>query len=130
MKNKGKILIIEDEVVLARMYQRLLGNHGFDVSIAMDGEEGLEMSLREHPDLILLDIRMPKMDGITMLGLLRKDQWGKKVPVIILTNLDASEEIVKSLLEFYPIYYLVKSNIKSELVIKKIEDIINNNNQK
>lgn len=125
MGKDGKVLIIEDDVVLARMYQRLLTNRGYLTDIAIDGVEGLKMALKKHPDLILLDIRMPKMDGVTMLKLLRKDPWGAKVPVIILTNFDANDEIVKSLLESHPAYYLVKSNIDSELILEKIKDIIN-----
>lgn len=124
MEKKGKVLLIEDDVVLARMYQKLLNNHGFKANIAIDGEKGLKQAIEEHPDLILLDIRMPKMDGITMLKLLRNDPWGAHVPVIILTNLDASDETVRSLLESHPAYYLVKSNTDSQLIIEKIEHII------
>ena len=84
---KKVLLIIEDDLVLARMYQTLLQNHGYDAKIAPDGEEGLKTALEIHPDLVLLDIRMPKMDGMTVMRHLRADEWGKTAPIIILTTL-------------------------------------------
>lgn len=118
------LLFIEDDVILLRMYQTLLENHGYEVHTALDGEDGLKKALVEHPDLILLDIRMPKMDGMTMLKLLRQDEWGKDAKVIILTNLDPTDAILKGVIEDHPTYYLVKANIKSEDVLEHIRKVL------
>lgn len=126
----AKILIIEDDAVLHRMYQQLLQNHGHIASVEVDGESGLKTALGTHPDLILLDIRLPKMDGLSVLKHLRHDPWGAQVPVIILTNLDANDKIVKVVLEEYPAYYLIKSNVKPDEVLEKVTSVLNSDKQK
>lgn len=118
------LLLIEDDKILLNMYQKLLVNHGYEVHTAMDGEDGLNKALADHPDLILLDIRMPKMDGMTMLKLLRQDAWGKDAKVIILTNLDPIDKILQGVIEDHPTYYLVKANTKSEDVLEKIKEAL------
>lgn len=117
---QNKVLLVEDEEMLQRMYKTFLGNHGYVMLSAYDGEEGLQTALREHPDVILLDIRMPKMDGMTMLSKLRQDSWGKDAKVIILTNLDADDKILKDVIASHPSYYLIKSNIKPETILDYI----------
>ncbi|MFA6375917.1 MAG: response regulator [Candidatus Paceibacterota bacterium] len=97
MDNQKKILIVDDEAVLLELLSSKVSQGGFLVVEARDGDEGLQKALSEHPDLILLDIIMPKMDGITMLKKLRLDPWGKNVPVIILSNLNTAESVEKSL---------------------------------
>lgn len=82
-----KILIVEDEASTIQALTEKLSEAGFVILQAKNGREGLKISLDKHPDLILLDIIMPKMDGLTMLKKLRKDNWGKNASVIILTNL-------------------------------------------
>jgi len=121
-----KILIVEDEIDLREALVDKLGREEFETSGAKDGEEGLEMALRDHPDLILLDIVMPKMDGMTMLKKLREEnEWGKKVPVILLTNLSATDEkIIKAMVENEPSYYLVKSDWKIGDVVKKVKETL------
>jgi len=126
-KHNKIILIVEDEVDLREALVDKLGREGFDPRGAANGKEGLELALKEHPDLILLDIVMPVMDGMTMFNELRKDEWGRKVPVILLTNLSATEEkIIKAMMENEPSYYLVKSDWKIEDVVKKIREALNN----
>jgi len=97
MSETKKILIVDDEAVLLNLLSSKLHQHGFNVVEARDGEEGLQKALEEHPDLILLDIIMPKMDGITVLKKLRQHDWGKAVPVIVLSNLNTAESVEKSL---------------------------------
>ena len=118
------LLLIEDDTILLNMYQKFLVNHGYDVHTAMDGEEGLRKAFEDHPDLILLDIRMPKMDGMTMLKLLRQDEWGKDARVIILTNLDPIDTILQGVVRDHPTYYLVKANTKMEDVLEKIREVL------
>ncbi|MBT4349350.1 response regulator [bacterium] len=122
MKDK-KILIIEDELSLARALSAKLIDQGCDILEAKNGEEGLSMALDQHPDLILLDIIMPRMDGISMLKKLRVDDWGKDVPVIILSNLsdgDKSIDVVDGDISAY----LVKSDWKIEDIVDKIKDTL------
>lgn len=118
------LLFIEDDVILLQMYKTLLQNHGYEVHAALDGEDGLKKALQEHPDLILLDIRMPKMDGMTMLKKLRQDEWGKNAKVIILTNLDPADQILQGVIENQPTYYLIKANVKPENILEHIEEVL------
>lgn len=124
MDNK-KILIVEDEEAIQKAVSDALLNQEFSTLTARDGQEGLEIALREHPDLILLDILMPKMDGMIMFQKLRADEWGKKVPVIILTNVSPNaSSIINSVLQNEPAYYLVKSDVKLEGIVDKIKEVL------
>ena len=115
-----KILIVDDETVLADLLSAKIGSEGFSVIVARDGEEGLEKALAERPDLILMDIIMPKMDGITVLKKLRHDPWGKNAPVIILTNLNTAEAVEDSIASgAYD--YLVKIDYTLEDLVKIIK---------
>lgn len=118
-----KILIVEDDAILLLTLADNLVQAGFKIIKAKDGEEGLAAALREHPDLILLDIILPKMDGLTVLKKLRQDKWGKHALVIILTNLNSPATISKSL-EFMDGVqeYIVKSNWKIEDVVAKVRE--------
>lgn len=116
---KKKLLIVEDETFLLDVLKEHLSKEGFHVVTARDGEEGLGAALTEKPDLILLDIIMPRMDGMTMLRKLREDAWGKTVPIIFLTNLDATEKIAEGL-QSGVFEYLVKSDWKIEDVVRKV----------
>ena len=125
--NNKKILVIEeveDEKSLRDVLHDKFVNEGFKVLEARDGEEGLATALREHPDLILLDIVMPKMDGLTMMKKLREaNDWGKHVPIILLTNLSADDDkIMAAITKNQPAYYLVKSNYTIEDLVEKIRE--------
>ena len=124
MENKKTILVVEDEISLLNALRDKLARENFAVLEAKNGEEGLEVALREHPDLILLDIVMPKMDGVTMLRKLRNEnEWGKSVPVIILTNLTSADETRnRDITELEPSYYLVKTDWKIEDVVTKVRE--------
>lgn len=97
MSQQKKVLVVDDEKVLLELLLSKMKQAGFAAVGARDGDEGLQKALDEHPDLILLDIIMPKMDGITMLKKLREDAWGKAAPVIILSNLNTAEAVERSL---------------------------------
>ncbi|MFA6105607.1 MAG: response regulator [Patescibacteria group bacterium] len=114
-----KVLIIEDDVSLLKVLSSGLSNQEFEVITAVDGEEGLAVALREKPNLILLDLFMPKMDGITMLKKLREDEWGKKVKVIILTNIEDREKLAAAV-ENRVYDYMIKTNWNISDVLKKI----------
>lgn len=115
-----KILIVEDELALLYALASQFDKKEFKVLQAVDGEEGLKSALDHHPDLILLDLLMPKMDGMSMLKELRKDSWGKDVKVIILTNLSDAEKIDEALKQgTYD--YLVKKDWNITQVIEKVK---------
>ena len=92
--------------------------------LAKNGEEGLALALQEHPDLLLVDILMPKMDGITMVKELRKDAWGETAKVIILTNFDTTDAMLKDIVLVQPSYYLLKSNWKIDDIIIKLKEVL------
>lgn len=121
---KRTILIVEDEVAQRSALKDKLTREGFATLEAKNGEEGLEVALREQPDLILLDLVMPKMDGMTMLKKLRvENEWGKAVPVIILTNLTSdNDQRISDITETEPLYYCVKTDWKLEDVVEKIRE--------
>lgn len=121
---RKKILIVEDEMPLRDALRDKLAREGFAALEAKNGEEGLEIALRDHPDLILLDIIMPRMDGMTMLKELRKDIiWGAKAKVIILTNLSEIVKVSEAIAQ-ESFNYLVKSDWKIEDVVIKVKDAL------
>lgn len=122
-----KILIIEDELAYVRLLRDKLGS-SYKVMHAENGEEGLKTALKQKPDLILLDIRMPKMDGLRVLKELRKDAYGKKVKVILLTNLEASDKVIASVTRDLPTYYFVKSDVELEYVLEKVQELLRESN--
>src|SRR3989344_2160686 len=98
MEPQQKILIVEDEEPLLNVLTDEFVERGFEVIGAQDGAEGLSRALREEPDIILLDVIMPVMDGITMLEWLRKEnEWGETVPIILLSNLTPSDDDIESI---------------------------------
>lgn len=123
MENKKIVLIVEDEKSLREALRDKLTREGFLVLEAKDGEEGLEIALKYHPDLILLDLLMPKMNGAEMAKKLRQDEWGKNVKIIILTNL-AEEEKVKRELENSVYAYIIKNDIRLDQVVGKVKQTL------
>jgi len=124
LESMKTILIIEDEKSLRNAVVDLLHAKSFLVIEAKNGREGMELALSKHPDLILLDLIMPEMDGMSVLKKIREDKWGVTVPVIILTNLSATiEQSVDNTLANSLTHYLIKSDWKLHDIVKKIEGI-------
>jgi DNA-binding response OmpR family regulator len=122
MENNDKtILIVEDEQTLGRALTAKLESVGFSVLCAHNGEEGLAVAQEKMPDLILADIIMPKMDGLTMLDKMRENEWGKNVPVIMLTNLSSAEDIDEATKNGVH-DYLVKSDWTLEDIVAKVKE--------
>lgn len=121
MEKKKTILIVEDEAALIAALNNKLTLEGFAVLEAKNGQEGLETALSAHPDLILLDIIMPVMDGMTMLKKLREDAWGKEAKVFILTNLSDTQKVADAITQgSYD--YLVKTDWTLEDIIARIRE--------
>jgi len=123
MKNFKSVLIVEDEKPTAKVLEDKFRMEGFETAIAEDGAEGLRMSLENKPDLIILDILMPKMDGLEMMEELRKDPWGSRVPIIILTNLNADDKVMSQIIKDQPSYYLMKTDWKLSDVIERAKKV-------
>lgn len=119
-KNLKKILIVEDDKSLRHALEEIISQEGFTAMVASNGEEGLKSALKNHPDLILLDIIMPKMNGLNLLKSLRDDVWGKSVPVLLLTN-DTDPEHMRETLKDNATDYLIKSDWEIEDVVKKVK---------
>ncbi len=102
---------------------RALEQDGYEVQSALDGQSGLSLVKRIKPDLVLLDLILPKMDGFEVLRSLKQDAEVKSIPVIVLTNLESTQDIEKALSEGAT-NYLVKANYELKDVIKKVKDII------
>jgi DNA-binding response OmpR family regulator len=122
MKIMKKILFVEDEPMLVRALKYQCKNV-VDLLSAPDGAKGIAMAKKEKPDLIVLDILMPKMGGLEMLKLLREDKWGKKAKVIILTNLSSEEKQAEA--ETLGVKdYMIKADWNIDDVIGKIKEIL------
>lgn len=123
---KTKILIVEDEELIRKAYAEELRDEGYSMFVASNGKDGLEIALKEKPDLILLDILMPIMDGVAMMSELReKNHYGETVPIILLTNLSTNEErVLESIAKYNPAYYLDKSNWELKQVVEKIHECL------
>lgn len=119
-----KIAIIEDDPVISQMYRFKFEAANFEVELANNGKRGVEMVKSFRPDLILLDLQMPEMDGTEALSLIRKEDWGKKIPVIILTN-TGEEESPKKLRELGIHSYIVKANLTPSQVVDKVKSALN-----
>jgi two-component system, OmpR family, alkaline phosphatase synthesis response regulator PhoP len=116
-----KVLVIEDDNLMSKALAKKLELSGYVPQVARDGKEGLEKAFGEKPDLILLDIIMPVMDGLTFLEKLREDEWGKTVPVIILSNLTSVSDAY-ALKEKGVSEYLIKTDWKLDEVVEKISE--------
>jgi len=123
MPEVKKILIVEDEQAVGQALVDKMTKTGFKVFWAKNGKEGLSMALEEKPDLILLDIIMPVMDGIAMLKKLRQDNWGEKVPVIVLSNLTEAETTAETL-ESGVHDYLIKTDWTLEQLAQRVQEKI------
>jgi DNA-binding response OmpR family regulator len=118
-----KILIVEDEQVLSKALTERFTNEGYQILTASDGELGLQMALKEEPDLILLDIVLPKLDGMAMMRQLREGSvWGKQVPVILLTNLNVDDNMMDAITKDKPAYYLVKTDWTMDQIAEKVKE--------
>lgn len=124
-QNRKTILIVEDDPGYRSVLVDKLTSEGFSILTAKDGFEGLNTALSKKPDLILLDLLMPKMGGLEFMNKLRADEWGNKAALIVLTNLDVDDEILANVLENHPAYYFVKPNFPLENVISKIKETLN-----
>ncbi len=117
-----KILFVEDEEALQRTFGDILKRENYKVIKALNGEDGLRLAKSEKPDLIILDLILPKMKGFEVLQSLKKDKETEKIPVIILTNLEKPQDVEKAL-DLGATTYLVKTKYALEEIIDKIKKV-------
>lgn len=124
VKSKKAILVVEDDLPVLKALTDKLTREGFEIIQAKDGEEGLALAEQERPDLIVLDIIMPKMSGIAMMKKLRESgDWGKNVPIILLTNLSRDDqEVSQSIAEDKNSYYMLKTDWSINDVVDKVKE--------
>ncbi|MFA4942769.1 MAG: response regulator [Patescibacteria group bacterium] len=122
---RKKILIVEDDVLLVKAISYEFEQENFEVFTAGNGEDGLLMAEQHLPDLILADINMPKMDGLTMLKALRGTEWGKNMIVIMLTNYSDEQRVLEALSQ-KAFYYLVKSDWDLSQIVTKVKEKLGN----
>lgn len=118
-----KVLVIEDESALQKTIGDALSQEGYEVIAALDGEIGSRLAEEKMPELILLDLILPKMNGFDVLKALKSEEKTSRIPVIVLTNLESMGDIQKAL-DLGATTYLVKSNYSLEDIINKVKQTV------
>ncbi len=118
-----KIAIVEDDAVISQMYRMKFEAEGYEVQMAANGRLGVELVEKMRPDIILLDLRMPEMDGAEALTQIRKHNWGKNIPVLILTNVGV-EEAPKELEDLNVLSYIVKADLTPRQVTERVKEAL------
>lgn len=121
-----KILIVEDDELMLRMYQKLFSYVGFETVVSKDGEEGLSLALSEKPKLIVLDIMMPKINGLDVLKALKENPETKNIPVVLLTNL-SDDAVLTDAFRLGATGYLIKSQIANNELIDEVKQYVESN---
>ncbi len=119
----AKILLIEDDQLMIRLYQKVFKFEKYDVAVASNGQEGLVKVKSFRPDLILLDIMMPEMNGLEVLDKLKSDPETKKIPVVILTNLSGTQD-AETALGKGAVKYIVKSEHEPREIVKIVKGVL------
>jgi DNA-binding response OmpR family regulator len=119
----AKILIVDDDDMIRMMYQKIFVFNNFEAEIAADGEEGLQKALEVKPDLILLDVMMPKMTGLQTLEKLKSNDQTKPVPVVMLTSLNGQQDAEMALSKG-AVKYIVKSEYEPKEVAAMIKEVL------
>lgn len=126
---KGSILIVDDDEVIRKSLWDTLTQEGYEVLVANDGASGLIKALEEKPDLVVIDVEMPVMNGMDMLKKLRESgDWGKSLPAIILTNYDTTDKVLQGVIEDKPSMYILKSQANPAEIVEHIREKLGPNN--
>ena len=118
-----KVVLVEDDVDYAEIYRQWLQHVGYEVFVAPDGESGLELIGREVPDLVYLDLRMPKLDGFGLLSALRGDERTAHVPVVILSNYD-EPELRQRGMELGVLEWIVKADVTPAALAERTAELM------
>ncbi|MFA6588033.1 MAG: response regulator [Patescibacteria group bacterium] len=122
-KSKSVVVLIEDDQMIREMYQAKFTKAGYEIHDAADGAAGLELVKKIKPDIILLDIIMPKMDGFQVLKQLRENPDFQKTPIVMLTNLGQEEDVKKGQ-ELGSTDYFIKTNFTPSAIVDKVKSLL------
>jgi len=123
MVKDTNILLVEDDTFLGNIYKTKFEMEGFKVTHVENGQDGFDTAKKKKPDLILLDILLPKMDGFVVLTKLKADSLTKEIPVILLTNLGQKDDVEKGL-EMGAADYLIKAHFKPSETVAKVKKVL------
>jgi CheY-like chemotaxis protein len=118
-----KVLIVEDDPLISRMYQKIFTFEQFEVEVAANGEEALDKVTLFKPELVLLDVMMPKMNGLQVLEKLKELEQTKSIPVVMLTNL-AGQQDAETALAKGAVKYIIKSEYEPKQVVEMVKDVL------
>ncbi|MDP2676316.1 MAG: response regulator [bacterium] len=121
---KHKILIIEDDTVFQKVLSQALEDAGFETAVASDGEAGIRLADKEMPNLIVLDVILPKKDGFTVMEYLSRSPKLSSIPVVVITNLEGSHD-VERMMTLGAKGFLIKVNYSMEEIVAAIKNIMN-----
>lgn len=122
-EGRKKVLIIEDDDHISKVYQIKLDKENVDTVVARDGEEGVNMVSSEKPDLVLLDLMIPKKDGFVVLEEVKKTELGKKIPILVLSNL-GQEGDIKRAIGLGAADYFIKVNLSIQEIVDKVKQYL------
>jgi len=122
-EEKKKILVVEDDAILSDTYFKYLEKRNYEIETAFDGEEAIKKVEKFGPDLILLDLIMPKIDGIGVLKALKNKEETKNIPILLLTNLEDQDKIAEAVVLGCP-NYLIKTEYTLDDIEKKMKDLM------
>ncbi len=122
-KNKVHVLLVEDDVFLSGIYQKKFEMEGYKVTTADNGEKAVNEAKKKKPDIVLLDVLLPKLDGFAVLEKLKEDATTKDIPVILLTNLGQKDDVEKGL-QAGAVDYLIKAHFKPSEIVDKVKKVL------
>ena|SRR5437667_12859043 len=124
LQTSKKILIIEDNESYLTILNQKFSIEKYEVMTACDGPEGIQKATDNKPDIVLIDLLLPKMNGIEVIEKIRQSDTGKLLPLIILTNINPDDEIIEKIMENKPAYYLVKPEVTLDEIVEKIKNVL------
>jgi len=124
MDKTHTILIVEDDALMRASVAGALRGSRVSIIESENGQEGLAIALAKHPDLIMLDLAMPQLDGISVIRRLREDAWGKKANIILLTSIDGSDAVMREVSKHNPAYCFVKDRVSMDEVAAKAYQLL------
>jgi len=120
----AKLLYVDDEQILRDVYVEAFTNQGYEVDSASDGEEAIIKAVEFKPNIILMDVRMPKMDGLTALAKLKENEATKHIPVIMLSNQSEEKSGAETAIKTGAVSYLIKANSNIKEIVDKVREVL------
>lgn len=122
--NQKRILLADDDQALSKLYSTVLERQGYIVIPAHDGEEAYELAVKNKPDVVIIDISMPKRNGVLVSNDIRQTEWGKKTPIVLLTGREVDEIGLENIMKVEPTFYFMKGSGSTEEFVAKIKDVL------